>query len=67
MKNLDLLVLLAIPVVLLFIGARLGRSEEQERQRRLTKVRGRFNGLDPSEVSDGMLNTIEAALPEKKN
>jgi hypothetical protein len=62
-----LLLILAIPLVVFLIGMHAGRSEEQERQRRLTKVRGRFNGLDPSEVSDGMLNTIEAALPEKKN
>lgn len=66
MTNLEFLLLLAAPAVLLFIGSQMGRSAEQERQRRLANVRGRLGGLDPADVTDGMLNTIEAALPEAK-
>jgi hypothetical protein len=65
--NLDpVLLLIFAPMVFFIIGAHFGKMAEHERQRRLGKVRSRLGSLDPADVRDSMLDTIEAALPEPK-
>lgn len=58
-----ILLLLVLPALLFFIGMQSGKTGEHERQRRLAKIRGRINNLDPAEVTDYRLGTIEDVLP----
>lgn len=52
--------------VFFWLGMWTGARAEHERQRRFAKLRGRLNSVDPADVTDAMLDKIEAALPAEK-
>jgi hypothetical protein len=61
------ILLLCLVVVIIFIlGVSAGKSGEHTRQRRLKKVLGRINSLDPADVTDYRLSTIEDVLPKER-
>ena len=62
-----IILLLPLAIIVIFLmGKQAGSTEADDRQRRLMKVRGRINGLDPGQVTDHLLNTVESALPDRE-
>jgi hypothetical protein len=61
-----LLFVVLLAFAMFWLGTRAGATVAHERQRRLAKLRGRLNNIDPGDVTDSMLDKIEAALPTEK-